>query len=336
MEDFSLDELLGIIKTYQEEKGIMFLESYDEIFELGIKTIPIRPIHEAVKDREEATFEIDRIAEMAKKLQCEIVFFSKDTFDIDGKTAFSVEFMIRYVNLLLDIELYSANFGELSDLRNKERETKIDNELNQIRGVLEQVFNSPNFDAKRFVNETFIPYLNESNVEYKTWPVDIDQFFLFWLKETSKIENLESVIDDLVGIANIGEETNTEEDEDNSILTKYYNFRTFSKLETILPLVYSKKEDLKEGKRIKNNLESTSLALHKGVIRLVDSRQVREITEDFLKYRYELGIRSKKCTKEEVESYLRYLSYDILVPKDLLKNAVYEIANSELTKNSFN
>lgn len=83
-----------------------------------------------------------------------------------------------------------------------------------------------------------------------------------------------------------------------------------------------------------DRLNELSFAIFKAIreeaMKKRDSEYVKKITNSLLDYREKLGIKNPKVTKEEIEHYLRIVAYDTMIPRELLKNAMFDVANKNL------
>ncbi len=330
MEEFSIDDFREVMKSSEEQTGIVFCEMLEPVEDIEIPMIFInRVIKEGVNKKEEAILELNRILEIAKKAGSRIILYSKGTLEIEGEVAFAIEFLIDYGKVYLKISLNSGNFDKLAELYYEKRNREINDKLNLIKEVLERIFGSNDFDPKKFMEDTFKPYLEKNSIDYKKWPVNTDELFTTWLKETSGVENIDRLIDELVKnkVENPSKvDMKNEDPETSSDFRNEIFYGIFHKLESLLPHIYDD-SNLSERIKIRTRINETSLEIYKGTQEIVDAQYVEEVKNAYLEYRAKLGIKKGKCTKEEIDAFLRYIRFELTVPREFLRDAIYELTN---------
>lgn len=323
MEDNNVAQVIEELKNIGVKTGI-------EIFMVGSFTsaeIPTLRLGEKVdtdekivETNEEAFLEIRNFMKLAEKLEAKAVFYTLDLFEHNQTNSYYLNLYLIHNGINFTINILSSNYSKLVDEMGERDLKEIEDKLNRVRDVVDIIFNKDQFNPYQFVTDSFLPYLDGKGIDYLSEFFKVDDFINGWFAEISGIEDIYNLIEELVNYF-------ADEEEDKS---EVCGLKLLGQLDTLVPYMY-KENMVNERAVIGSRIKDLSFAIYKrtreAAMMKVGSEYVKKITNSYLEYRKELGIRNPKCTKEEIDQYLRMVSYDFRVPKELLKNAIYDLAN---------
>lgn len=323
MENTSIEEVIQELERIGGHLGIEVFEIQefltDEIPAVQLGSSEEEPF---VETQEEAFSKVHTIMRLTELLEPRAIFYKSDTNYHNNKIGYTISIYIIQNSINYSIIITSLNYFE----NISEKSALMDRKLRQVREAIEGIFKNEDFDPDRFVENSLIPYLNKNNIDYKNNFFNMNQVLKGWLTELLEIEDFASLVDELFMYYGIYENN----DEDYSVSSVYLSL--MSQIVKLIPQMYKEnqymeKADLEE--KINNLVLAIHIKTRETAMRKSGSDYVRKITDSFLNYRKTLGIKNPKTTKEEIDAYLRTVSYDTKVPRELLKNAMFDLLNEK-------
>ena len=324
MEDSSIEDIMGVLKNLGSQDGIEFFEIATEIAdELPNVCLGDTIEEKIVKTKEEALSEVNRFMRLAEKLKANVIFYKLDTRDYKGKKGYCLDLSVIHNGINFKSNITSSSYREINVVIVEDIINEMEENINKVREALESVFKTQNFDPYQLVTDSFLPYLEKKGINYQDEFFDDNGALKIWMEEILGIDDFEDLIDELVSYY-------IEDDKNNNI--EGYGSSILTQLEGLIPYMYEETYN-KDRVEMTTKIRNFSIAIYKKTKEVamlnLDAEYVKEITDSYLKYRKHLGIRSPNCTKEEIDAYLRKVRFDSRVPQEMLKNAMYDIANSK-------
>jgi len=321
MENTKISDVIQQLEAMAHQLGIEIFEIQEELFN-KLTTVQLNSSEDDlfVETKEDASFKVREIIRLAEQLEPKAIFYKSDTNYHNDKMGYNLEVCIIHNGINYSETIMSSDYF---DILGEEIEEK-DKKLRKLRESIEGIFNKVDFDPFTFVETSLLPYLRENSIGYKKESFNVDKALQGWLTKVLKIKNFVSLVDELTQYY-IPYKKN---DEDYNVYR--LKPRSIEQLIKLTSHMYSEDQYLEKVNMI-DKLNELSFEIYKAIdeesMKKRDSKYSEKITNSFLDYRKKLGIKNPKVTKQEIEEYLRIIAYDPMVPRELLKNAMYDIAN---------
>lgn len=323
MENTKIGDVIEQLEAMAHQLGIEIFEIQGDLFN-KLPTIQLNSPEDDlfVETKEDASLKVGEIIRLAEQLEPKAIFYKSDTNYRNDKMGYNLEISIIHNGINYSETIMSSEYFEIIGEEIEENHEK----LRKLRDSIEGIFNNADFDPMTFVETSLLPYLRENSIDYKKESFNLDKALQGWLTKVLKIKNFVSLVDELTQ----SYIPHKENDEDYNIYRIRIKQRSIEQLIKLVPYMYSEDQYIEKVSMI-DKLNELSFEIHKAIneelMKNRDSKYSEKITNSFLDYRKKLGIKNPKVTKQEIEEYLRIVAYDPMIPRELLKNAMYDIAN---------
>ena len=323
MEDTSVDYIIQKLEGIGGQLGIEVFEIQeyltDAIPEVQLGSSDEDPV---VETNEEAFSKVHAIMRLAGQFEPRAIFYKSETNFHDNKIGYTICIYIIHNGVNYSLSITSSNYFDNIIGESEE----IDKKLRRVREAIESIFKNHDNDPDKIVEKSLIPYLNKNNIDYKSNFFNVNKVLKGWLSELLEMDDFSILVDELVIYYRVYEN----DDEDYTVSIAYLSL--MGQIIKLIPHMYKENQYI-EMADMEQKINNLDLAIHirtrEEAMRKSGSDYVRKITDSFLKYKKSLEIKNPKTTKEEIDAYLRTVSYDTRVPRELLKNAMYDIANKK-------
>ncbi|MEM3905250.1 MAG: hypothetical protein QXZ17_00040 [Nitrososphaerota archaeon] len=324
MEKEHIDNLILQMKHEGEKRGVQTLEirglSDENAFNLSLD---INGEHYYEETDEEALSEIIKILELANHLNSRVLFYKIDTNRWENETGYSIYFYFTSEGIIYESDITFLDYIHVEEMEDKARDEK----LKAIKDVIERVFGNVDFDSESIVKNSLLPYFERNNITHISRFTNLNPIINRWWEEIIEIENSANLVSDLVDYYFNDDKTSENDSENSNTNLSNTGFPHF--LLCLVPYMYE--GDKHKADEITEKIKRLGLSVYSEIRRIEATEngpmEVKKITAEFLDRRRSLGIRNQKVTKQEIEEYLRWHEYGILIPRELLKNAIFDIAN---------
>lgn len=320
MEDPSLQDMIKMLDDLCESLGIKAFQ-IEGLSAQGPNNIIVllNDINDnEIKNEVDVYSELKRIEALIERLGLKVLFYQTETNEYNGMEGYSITLFGFHEGIVYAEHITSNTYNENERAEDNEARQK----LQKVREAIDTIFKSENYDAEKIVDNHVIPYLEINQIDYLNEFFDVNTVLEAWLEETSGLKDFAFLIKELADYYN---------DEENGDMDDRH-FRIMDKLDQLIPNMYDETQ-IKEKAQMRQKLNDLSIAIYKKTrekaMMKADAKYVKEIANSFLEYREQLGIKNQKCTKEEIDAFLRMTYYDTRIPKELLKNAMYEVVNQK-------
>ncbi len=324
MEKEHIDNLILQLKQAGEKKGIQVLEIRAFLPENVPKVLIFieRGIHYKETD-EEALLEMLKVIEVANHVNSMTLFYQIDMNSWENETGYGIIFYFTSGGIIYESGITFLDYINNQRMENKAKEEK----LKTIKDVIERVFGNVDFDSESIVKNSLLPYFERNNITHISRFTNLNPIINGWWEEIIEIESSADLISDLVDDYCNDDETSENDSENPNTNLSNTGFPHF--LLCLVPYMYE--GDKHKADEITEKIKRLDLSVYSEIRRIEATEngpmEVKKITAEFLDRRRSLGIRNQKVTKQEIEEYLRWHEYGILIPRELLKNAIFDIAN---------
>ena len=324
MEKGHLDNLIKRMKQEGEKKGIQLVE----VLAFIQKNVPRvilsveGDVHYNETD-EEALLEIGKVIELARHMNLTTLLYYIDENVWEKEPGHRIIFYLSSWGII-----YQTPISFLDYINNQEKRFKdIEEKLKKVKDAVEGVFGTSDFDPETIVENSLWPSLKRNNITQISRFTTLNPIINSWWDELLGIENSSDFFSDLGDYYCI----------DDGTLRNYiespFNYSSevnlFQTILCLIPYMYEKEKS--KGAIIKERIKRLDLSVLSKIMKLEANEhgpeEVEKITSEFLNLREGIGIRNRKVTKQEVEDYIRVLQYDGVIPREMLKNAIFDKAN---------
>ena len=278
---------------------------------------------------EEISSDAIRVLELAKHLNSKAVFYEVKVKMWGDEVGYGIKLYFISTAVMYEAEITLPSYINIEEEEESEREEQ----LTAIGKAVEKVFGNADFDSESLVENSFFPYLERNNITKLNIFTNLNSIVEGWLEEIMGIKNLAYLISELTKYWSSVYNNTDHNYRDPTV--PFMKSLLLHKLAILVP--YTSEDNEYKEKEIKEKIIRLDLSIYTKLMEVKmtssDPKDVEKITTNFLNYRKKLGIRNPRVTKQEIEEYLRITAYDTIVPKELLRNAMYDIVNKPLYNN---
>lgn len=264
-----------------------------------------------------------RFIELANHLNSKAVFYDIKVKIWGDEIGYGIDLYFVSGGIMYESDITLPSYTNVEEKEVDAREQQ----LTEIREALEKFLGNADFDLESVVENSLFPYLEKNNVVYLSLFTNLNPIVEGWLEEVMGIKNLADLVPELGRYCiSVYENINHDNGDSNAPFMKS---SLLHKLVFLVPYMYY--DDEKKEQEITEKIKRLDLTVYSKIIEVKmmssDPKDVKKITKNLLNYRRKLGIRNPKVTKLEIDDYLRVAAYDTMVPRELLRNAVFDVAN---------
>lgn len=277
---------------------------------------------------EETYLECIKIIELANHLNSKAVFYQIRLKMWEDEIGYGINLYFFSGSVMYERDITFPSYLNVEEKEDKVREKQ----LAKLGEAVERVFGNADFDPESIVENSLFPYLERNNIIRLSLFTSPNPIVEDWLMEVMGLENLVDLVTELsIYCLNTYENIERDKGDPNA---PYMRTTLLRKLVFLVPYLYD--DDKNKEQEITEKIERLDLAAYSKILEVKmmnsDPKDVEKIIKNFLNYRKKLGIRNPKVTKLEIDDYLRVAAYDSMVPRELLRNAMFDLAN----KNEYN
>ena len=199
MELNALEEVIKELNTISKQEKI-------EIFRIGSSLPSEIPTIQLDEDENkgiaetdtDAILEIRNFMRLAKSLEIKAVFYKLDQIDNASGRGYDLELYLLHNGINFTSKIRSSNYLEILKISEYYEAKEIQEKLNKVRDGLKNILLKENFNEFQFVDNSFLPFLDRSQIDYHNEYFKVNDIVKTWFAEISGIENISALVDELV------------------------------------------------------------------------------------------------------------------------------------------
>jgi hypothetical protein len=237
MEMNDIEEVIKELETIGKQKGI-------EIFRIGSSfpsAIPAIQLadneYKGIAETDlDAIFEVGNFMRLAERLEIKAIFYQLDSIERNDKKAYNLNLYLLHTGVYFTSKIISSNYFKILDEIKEDKSKEMKEKLNTVRDALKIIFTKNHFDADQFVKDSFLPFLEINGIDYRNEEsFKADDIIKLWFAEVSGIENISTLVDELVDYY-VGEEKDYE--------SEVYGLKLLEQLVSLGPYMYNNIEGM--------------------------------------------------------------------------------------------
>ena len=242
MEMNDIEEVIKELETIGKQKGI-------EIFRIGSSfpsAIPAIQLadneYKGITETDlDAIFEVGNFMRLAERLEIKAIFYQLDSIERNDKKAYNLNLYLLHNGVYFTSKIISSNYFKILDEIKEDKSKEMKEKLNTVRDALKIIIKKEHFDESKFVKDSFLPFLERNDIDYRNEEsFKADDIIKLWFAEVSGIENISTLVDELVDYY-VDKEVDYE--------FEVYGLKFLGQLINLAPYIYNNVQEMIDDRR---------------------------------------------------------------------------------------